>query len=135
MPKDASPVKIVKVGQTAPAPPAAPAPTAAARHATRRKSMRTFPRGVLKRGGATIKAVADPAKSPPIKHKGTLRILTEKGASKRRKAIKQTVRNMPDRKVREVLKKHGMPVSDKTPGTLAKEILEGGMEAGMIVVN
>lgn len=124
MPKDQ--VKIVKVG--------APAPTV--HHTTRRKSMRTYPRGVLKsRGGATIKAVHDPAKSPPVKHKGTLRILTEKGASKRRKAIKQTVRSMPDRRVRDVLRKHGMPVSEKTPPTLAKEILEGGMEAGMIVVN
>lgn len=128
MPKDT--VKIVKVGQAVPAPPPVPKP--------RMKTMRTYPRGVLKRkpaGGATIKAVHDPAKSPPVKNKGTLRILTEKGASKRRKAIKHTVRNMPDHKVRDVLRKHGMPVSDKTPTTLAKEILEGGLEAGMIVVN
>jgi hypothetical protein len=126
MPKDA--VKIVKVGQTA---PTTPAPAAA----PRRKTMKTYPRGVLKRkGGATIKAVQDPAKPPPVKsNKGTLRILTEKGASKRRKTIKQTVRSMPDRKVRDVLRKNGMPVSDKTPPELAKEILEGGMEAGMIV--
>lgn len=131
MPKDTSPVKIVKIGQTAP-----PAPKAGA---TRRKSMRTYPRGVLKKkpvGGATIKAVHDPAKSPPVKRgKGTLRILTEKGASHRRAAIKHTVRNMPDHKVRDVLRKHGMPVGDKTPSALAKEILEGGVEAGMIVVN
>lgn len=133
MPKDASPVKIVKVGgNEAPPAPAAPVKAAA------RKTMRTYPRGVLKRkhGGATIKAVQDPARAPPVKHgKGTLRILTEKGASKRRKAIKQTVRTMPEHKVRETLRKHGMPVSDKTPASLAKEILEGGMEAGMIVVN
>jgi hypothetical protein len=128
MPKDTSPVKIVKVGQVA----AAPAPVSAG---GRRKTMKTYPRGVLKRkGGATIKAVQDPAKPPPVKsNKGTLRILTEKGASKRRKTIKQTVRAMPDRKVRDVLRKNGMSVSDKTPPELAKEILEGGMEAGMIV--
>jgi hypothetical protein len=130
MPKDTSPVKIVKVGQVA---AAAPAPISAG---ARRKTMKTYPRGVLKRkGGATIKAVQDPTKSPPLKsNKGTLRILTEKGASKRRKTIKQTVRAMPDRKVRDVLRKNGMPVSEKTPTELAKEILEGGMEAGMIVV-
>ena len=41
---------------------------------------------------------------------------------------------MPDRKVKEELKKAGMPVSEKTPPHIAKEILEGGMEAGMIVL-
>jgi hypothetical protein len=40
---------------------------------------------------------------------------------------------MPDHKVRQVLKASGLPVSEKTPPHIAKEILEGGMEAGMIV--
>ena len=102
--------------------------------AGRKKSMKTFPRGVLKRGG-TIKAVRDPAKAPPMKNrKGTLRILTEKGAAKKRQQIKHTVRNMSDYKVRETLRKAGMPVNPATPAPLAKEILEGGVEAGMIVL-
>lgn len=97
--------------------------------------MRTYPRGVLK-GGKTAKSIVgvrDPAKSPPVK-KGTLKILTEKGAEQRRKKIRKTVRAMPDSKVRDVLRKSGLPIRDSTPGHIAKEILEGGMEAGMIVV-
>jgi hypothetical protein len=122
-------VKIVKVGDTAPMPTAA----------GRTKTVKTFPRGILK-GGKTaknkIQPVRDPAKPPPInpKKKATLKILTEKGAEKRRKRIKKTVRSMPDSKVRSVLRASGLPVSDKTPSHIAKEILEGGMEAGMIVV-
>jgi hypothetical protein len=121
--------KIQKVGQedTSPAPPS---PSKAGR----KKSMRTFPRGILR---TTVKGVRDPAKAPPIRKsamRGTLRIMTERGIEKRRKHIKKTVRNMPDRRVRDELKKAGMAVSEKTPAHIAKEILEGGMEAGMIVV-
>lgn len=125
-------MKIVKVGDTAPM----PTPT---QSAGRAKTTKTFPRGILK-GGKTaknkIQAVRDPAKPPPInpKKKNTLKILTEKGAEKRRHRIKKTVRSMPDTKVRSVLRAAGLPVSDKTPSHIAKEILEGGMEAGMIVV-
>ena len=122
-------VKIVKVGGDSKPSPTPPKPTSAGR----KKSMKTFPRGILKRH--TIKAVRDPARAPPLKKtRGTLRILTEKGVHLRRANIKKTVRNMPDAKVRETLKKAGMSISSKTPPDLAKEILEGGMEAGMIVV-
>lgn len=129
---DKDKVKIVKVGDVAPVKPVV--------GTGRKKSMKTFPHGVLK-GGKTakakskvkIEAVRDPAKSPPVR-KSTLRILTEKGAEKRRRQIKKTVRSMPVEKVRHVLKASGMPVSNTTPPDVAREILEGGMEAGMIVV-
>jgi hypothetical protein len=106
--------------------------------ASRHKSMRTFPRGVMKgtrsrRGGSDIVGVKDPAKPPPSR-KGTLRILTEKGAKLRRKTIKQNVQSMSDGKVRDTLKKSNISVNPKTPPHIAREILEGGMEAGMIVV-
>jgi len=114
--------KIVKVGGGTPPPPQ-----------KRRKSMKTFPKGVLKKTSkAKIEAVRDPAKAPPLR-KSTLRILTEKGAEKRRSRIKQTVRNMSDRKVKETLQKAGMTVSDKLPVPIARDILTSGMEAGMIV--
>ena len=123
-------ITIQKVGQDAPPELEKPEPV---RVAGRKKSMKTYPRGVLKKH--TIKAVRDPAKAPPLKNrKGTLRILTEKGVSKKRQQIKHTVRNMSDYKVRETLRKAGMPVNPATPAPLAKEILEGGVEAGMIVL-
>ena len=128
-----SKITIQKVGQDAPLAPAVEKPEPP-KIAGRKKSMKTFPRGVLKRAG-TIKAVRDPAKAPPLKsRKGTLRILTEKGVAKKRQQIKHTVRNMSDFKVRETLRKAGMPVNPATPAPLAKEILEGGVEAGMIVL-
>lgn len=123
-------ITIQKVGGDAPPAVEKPEPV---KIAGRKKSMKTYPRGVLKKH--TIKAVRDPAKAPPLKKRsGTLRILTEKGASKKRQQIKHTVRNMSDFKVRETLRKAGMPVSDATPTPLARDILEGGVEAGMIVV-
>ena len=127
-------MKIVKVGaEPTPVRPTAGAPV----KKPARKSMRTFPRGVLK-GGKTLKntpkfeGVRDPARSPPVR-KSTLKILTDKGEEKRRRKIRKTVRELPDQKVRTMLRAAGLPVSDKTPPHIAKEILEGGMEAGMIV--
>ena len=104
----------------------------------RHKSMRTYPRGVMKgtrsksRGGSEFVAVKDPAKPPPSR-KGTLRILTKKGAEIRRNTIKQSVRSMTDAGVRVALKKSNINVNPKTPPHIAREILEGGMESGMIV--
>lgn len=125
---------------SAPAPPpkvSAPPPKKKVKmggRGTTAKHTRTYPHGVLK-GGKTQKAkilpVRDPARPPP--RKTTLRILTEKGAAERRDHVRKTVRNMPADKVRETLTKNGLPVSDKLPPALAKEILESGMEAGMIV--
>jgi hypothetical protein len=128
-------VTITKIG--ADAPPPAPAKTQkAGRHVPGHRD-KAPKHGVLK-GGKTqkakvkIEAVRDPAKSPPTR-KTTLKILTDKGVERRRKHISKTVRSMPDAKVRHILRKSGLPVSDKTPPHIAKDILAGGMEAGMIV--
>lgn len=130
--KSMSAVKITRIGhEVAPT----PTPTKASGK-TRKASMRTFPRGILRKT-AKIQGVRDPAKAPPVRKsatKGTLRILTEKGMQKRRTNIKKTIKNMSDVKVRSTLKASNMQVSDKTPTHIAREILEGGMEAGMIVV-
>ena len=116
-------MRIVKVGQdSAPLPPVKKAG---------RKSMRTFPRGVLKKT-QKVRPVRDPAKAPPTqagKRKKTLRILTDKGVEHRRKRIEATVRNLPDAKVKESLEKSGFKVKN---AKIAREILKGGMEAGFI---
>ena len=136
MPEPVKIVKIDKVGADPVPPPATGGKTQKAKHepSHRHKAPK---HGVLK-GGKTartkpkIEGVRDPARSPPVR-RTTLKILTDKGAEKRRKRIAKTVRSMPDQKVRHILKASGLPVSDKTPPHIAKEILEGGMEAGMIV--
>lgn len=129
-------VTITKVGAEAPPPTSVAKTQKAGRHEPGHRS-KTPSRGVLK-GGKThkakpkIEAVRDPAKAPPTR-KATLKILTDKGLERRRHRISKTVRNMPDDKVRHILKASGLNVSSKTPPKLAKAILEGGMEAGMIV--
>ena len=106
---------------------------------THRKSMRTFPRGAMKgtrsrtRGGSEFTPVKDPAKPPPSR-RSTLKILTKKGADHRRKTIKQSVDKMSEAGVRAALKKSKLTLNPKTPPHTARELLEGGMEAGMIVV-
>ena len=108
----------------------------AAPRRTRRRSMRTYPKGVLKGGKAAIVGVKDPAKPPPLRTsaKGTLNILTPSGMRRRRETIKIKVRSMSDNEVRDTLRKNKMTVNPKTPTHIAREILESGTEAGMIVL-
>lgn len=123
-------VKIVKVGGTT-----SPPPSTERKKTARRKSMRTFPQGILKKGGSTrsrVKPVRDPAKPPPVKPGRTLRILTETGAENRRAKIRKTVRAMPTKVLREKLRKGGVKVSDKAPPELVEQIAVGGAEAGMV---
>jgi hypothetical protein len=68
--------KIVKVGGTEPT-ESKPILKAAGK----KKSMKTFPRGVLKRT-FKVRPVSDPAKPPPFKklsRKHTIRLFTDKG--------------------------------------------------------
>lgn len=137
-------LKIVKVGAEAPSVPSVPSgPKTKAgtrRRAARivpqvKRSMRTYPRGVLKKAGAIkVSGVRDPAKPPPMKRGATLRILTEKGAQQKRHKIQRTVRQMNDARVKHTLRASGFPIKDTTPPAIARQILEGGVEAGMIVV-
>lgn len=127
--------KIVKVGnveqQQQPKLKSSLKKTSGIRRHTPKKSMRTYPRGVMKgTRKAKIEPTRDPAKAPPMR-RSTLKIITEKGAKDRRNNIKKTVRSMSDAKVREILRKHKMS-ADKAPPELAREIVEGGMIAGMI---
>jgi hypothetical protein len=97
--------------------------------------MRTFPQGILKRGGtarAKVKPVRDPAKPPPLKAGRTLRILTDKGAENRRERIRKTIRSMPDNVLRHKLRKGGVKISDKAPKKLVEEIATSAQEAGMV---
>jgi hypothetical protein len=92
-------MKIVKVGQDEP--PKAPEQKAG-------KTLKTYPRGVLKKS-FKLKGVADPAKAPPLKkgmRKHTLRLLTEKGSRKYRKTLKKKIAGMHDSKVKDIVQKN-----------------------------
>uniref|UniRef100_A0A6C0AKN0 Uncharacterized protein n=1 Tax=viral metagenome TaxID=1070528 RepID=A0A6C0AKN0_9ZZZZ len=108
-------MKISKVGYDAPKTP---------------RTMRTYPRGIRKTA-RKIEPVRDPAKSPPFKP-GTLRILTRKGETLKRKKVQGTLKNLSDRQIHEKLRKSNLSVSEKAPRELLMSILEGGTEAGMI---
>jgi hypothetical protein len=122
--EDMEPIKITKLGAEGPKllpPPPAPA-------AGRRKTQRTYPRGILK-------AVADPARAPPLKKSSsrrTIRLMTEKGIKHRRKTIKRTIRKMSDGKVRDLVQKAGLLKSSEAPVSLMRQMLEGGVMAGLV---
>jgi hypothetical protein len=130
--------KIVKVGGTEPAPvqkaaepKSDPKPIL---KAGKKKSMKTFPRGVLKKT-FKVKPTSDPAKPPPFKkssHKHTIRLFTDKGESRRRKTIKKKVAKMSDAKVDEMVQKHNLLKSSETPPRIKREMLSGAMMAGFI---
>ena len=94
----------------------------------RKKTMRTFPNGILK-----IRGVQNPTKSPPFKRgtrKQTISLTTQKGDRTRRQSIRKRVSKMNDQKVKDVLIKYGM--SGGLPAQFNRETLIGGIEAGLI---
>ena len=100
----------------------------------RTKSLKTFPRGILKTAKVKIKPVSDPAKHPPLKKfmkKHTIRLLTDSGVQHRRKTIKHKIDKMPDSKVKELVVKAGLSKGNGPP-SLLRQILEGGMLSGFV---
>jgi hypothetical protein len=99
-----------------------------------KKSMKTFPRGVLRKT-MKVKAVSDPAKPPPFKksaRKHTIRLFTDKGEHKRRKTIKKRISKMSDAKVDDLIRKHNLLKNSETPPRIKREMLSGAMLAGFI---
>jgi len=128
-----SAVKIIKADSSKPVLTIQEPQTATARP-QRKATMKTYPKGVLKKT-AKIKPVRDPAKAPPFKkgvRKHSVRVLTEKGIESRRKTIRAKIKSMKDDEVRERLRRAKVSHNPKTPPHVLRDILEGGMEAGMI---
>lgn len=103
-----------------------------------RKTLKTFPRGIMKKASKfTLKGVTDPAKSPPLKkgmRKHTLRLLTEKGMKKHRKTLKRRISSMSDSKVQEVVRGKGLVLNPKTPPAISRQILDNAVSAGFVSV-
>jgi len=100
-----------------------------------KKTLKTYPRGVLKT--AKIRPVADAAKSPPLRKtmkRHTIRLVTEKGVQHRRRTIKKRVSRMSNEKVKKLVINSGLLKNTNTPVPLMREMLEGGMVAGFISV-
>ena len=117
-------VKITKLGTEMPR-PSKPAPTG-----SKRKTMRTYPRGVLK-----VKGVKDPSKSPPLKksvRSHTIKLMTDVGTRKYRKTIRNRLSKMSAEKVKSLADKHGLLKNKNTPPALMRDMVEGGVIAGFI---
>jgi len=120
-----APVKITKLGEEKKVAVVTTPPAVAGK---RKKTMRTFPNGILK-----IRGVQNPTKPPPFKRgtrKQTISLTTQKGDRTRRQSIRKRVSKMNDQKVKDVLIKHGM--SGGLPAEFNRETLIGGIEAGLI---
>jgi len=94
--------------------------------------------GILK-GGKTARnkprfeGVADPAKAPPSRKVGkTLRILTEKGLSRRRARIASSASKLNIVVIRQTLRRNKLPIKDTTPDKIVRKIYSDAQEAGMI---
>lgn len=124
------PITIVKVGESPPVEKSEPT-------AGKRKSLKTFPRGILKTSKAKfrLKPTGDPSKPPPLKKtmkKHTIRLITDKGVRQHRKTIKHRVAKMSDEKVKKLVAGAGLLKNPTTPVSVMREMLEGGMVAGFI---
>lgn len=100
-----------------------------------KKTLKTFPRGILKTSKVKIKGVSDPAKAPPLKSsikKHTIRILTDKGLKKHRKTIKKKISKLSDAKAKEIAMKAGLVKSAQMPGPMVKDVLAGAVTAGFV---
>jgi hypothetical protein len=120
-----APVKITKLGEEKKVAVVTPSPAVAGK---RKKTMRTFPNGILK-----IRGVQNPTKPPPFRRgtrKQTISLTTQKGDRTRRQSIRKRVSKMNDQKVKDVLIKNGM--SGGLPAQYNRETLIGGIEAGLI---
>ena len=129
-------VKVVRVDHTAPVDLKETTQKSGKKHKPSHR--RNQPRHGILKGGKTARntprfeGVKDPAKAPPSKKSKTLRILTDKGLTLRRRKIVDAAAKMPISKIRQTLRKHGLPIKDSTPEKLARKIYEDAQEAGMI---
>lgn len=108
------PVKITKIGAE---PKSSPPILEGSSKKSKRKTLRTFPRGILK-------PVTNPSKQPPIK-KGLRRITIRLGI-KKRPSLEKMTRKQKRQKLKE------LRIGEKLPEELQVEVLKAGMEAGLI---
>jgi len=104
------------------------------------KTMKTFPRGVLKTAKQKIQLspVSDPAKPPPLKKtmkKHTIQLMTDKGVRRHRKTLRKQISKLSNEKVKELVTKHGLLKNPNTPISIMREMLEGGAIAGFVSLN
>lgn len=133
-----SPIKITLAGADTVKPVAKP--TLPPKPTGGKKTMKTFPKGILKtaKNKLHLKGVSDPAKPPSLKKtmkKHIIRLMTDKGVRRHRKTLRKQIAKLSDQKVKELVEKHGLLKNERTPPAVMREMLEGGAIAGFISLN
>jgi hypothetical protein len=100
------------------------------------KSLKTFPKGVLKKTSKFhVKGVADPSKPPPMKQgmkKHTLKMFTSKGLSRHRKTMKQKIKKMKPEELEKIMAGSNLKLSPNTPKNIRDQIVENAVSAGFL---
>ena len=99
------------------------------------KTMKTFPKSILKTAKNKIKPVSDPAKPPPLKktmRRHVIQLITDKGVRRHRKTLRHQISKMSNEKDKELVTKHGLLKNSNTPPSIMREMLEGGAIAGFV---
>jgi hypothetical protein len=126
-------VTITKIGEVE-SKPVSSTPTASAPSAPSAGQRQT--KGILKT--AKIRAVSDPAKSPPVKKsmkKHTIRLLTKKGTRQHRKTLRRKISTLSDSKVKQIASNYGLLKNPDTPVPILRQMIEGGAIAGFLSVD
>lgn len=130
--------KVDQLGQTPKVETPPPEPKSILKKEKGGRTMKTFPKGVLKTAKHKIKPVSDPAKPPPLKKtmkKHVIQLMTDKGVRRHRKTLKKQISKMSNEKVKEIVMKHGLLKNQNTPPSVMREMLEGGAIAGFVSLN
>ena len=110
-------------------------PKAPERKTTSKAVHRTYPISALKGGRQTRRAKLEPtnnpSKSPPFR-RGTLRVLTRDGESKRIQSVEAESMKRTVEQKRAELARSGHPVSKNAPPPLVDQIWKAAKEGGFL---
>ena len=101
------------------------------RHAA--KSEKTFPRGILRKGGRTKKAPIVPSRNPTSSETRKVRMFTEKGLTKRRKRAHEKAAKKPIKEIlAELVKRKIIGANSKIPHKEARILYRDSVGAGLL---
>ena len=98
----------------------------------RRKSEKTFPRGILRKA-RTKKAPIMPSRNPTVSHTRKVRMFTEKGLTKRRKRAHDKAAKKPIKEIlSELVKRKIIGANSKIPHKEARILYRDSVGAGLL---
>jgi hypothetical protein len=98
----------------------------------RRKSEKTFPRGILRKA-RTKKAPIVPSRNPTVGHTRKVRMFTEKGLTKRRKRAHDKAAKKPIKEIlSELVKRKIIGANSKIPHKEARILYRDSVGAGLL---